>query len=398
MNPLTPVSIAPMLDTLAVSGYRSLRSLVMPLGRLNLVTGANGSGKSNVYRALRLLAETAQGGVVAALSREGGLESTLWAGPEAISRAVKRGQHPVQGGPRQEPVSLRMGFAGEDLSYAIDLGLPIPSSSAFANDPEIKRECIWNGPVLRPSALLVDRHNGMVRVRGEDGEWETVVQHLPPYDSMLAQLADPQRAPEALVLREQVRSWRFYDHFRTDADAPARQPQVGTRTPVLHHDGRDLAAALQTIREIGDGPALDEAIGDAFPGSRLDINCDTGRFAVELYQHGLLRPLSAAELSDGTIRYLLWIAALLTPRPPRLMVLNEPETSLHPDLLPALARLIGVAAKSTQLWVVSHSSRLIAALEQNPDCQSLMLEKELGETRVAGLRELDAPAWHWPQR
>ena len=56
-----------------------------------------------------------------------------------------------------------------------------------------------------------------------------------------------------------------------------------------------------------------------------------------MQQHGLLRPLKAAELSDGTLRYLLWIAALLTPRPPGLLVLNEPETSLHPDLLPALA-------------------------------------------------------------
>ncbi|WP_425387819.1 AAA family ATPase [Edaphobacter aggregans] len=57
-----------------------------------------------------------------------------------------------------------------------------------------------------------------------------------------------------------------------------------------------------------------------------------------------MRPLSAAELSDGTLRYLLWTAALLTPHPPALMVLNEPETSLHPDLLPALARLILAAA------------------------------------------------------
>ncbi|MDB5977458.1 MAG: recF/RecN/SMC terminal domain protein [Nevskia sp.] len=387
-----------MLNILAVSGYRSLRNLVVPLGRLNLVTGANGSGKSNVYRALRLLADTAQGGVVASLSREGGLDSTLWAGPEAFSRGMKRGELPIQGGPRREPVSLRLGFAGEEYGYAIDLGLPQPSRSAFGGDPEIKRECIWNGPKLRPAALLVDRHNSVVRVRGEDGEWDTVSEHLPSYDSMLAQLADPQRAPEVLMLREQIRSWRFYDHFRTDADAPARQPQIGTRTPVLGHDGRDLAAALQTIREIGDGAALDEAIGDAFPGTELAINIAEGRFAVELQQHGLLRPLSATEFSDGTLRYLLWIAALLTPRPPRLMVLNEPETSLHPDLLPALARLIGVASKRTQVWVVSHASRLIAALEQNPECQSLVLEKQLGETGVVGLHEMDAPSWHWPQR
>jgi predicted ATPase len=93
-----------------------------------------------------------------------------------------------------------------------------------------------------------------------------------------------------------------------------------------------------------------------------------------------------------------WAAALLTPRPPRLMILNEPESSLHPDLLPALARLIGVAAKNTQIWVVSHATRLIVALEQVPDCLSIQLEKELGETKVVGLNNLDVPAWKWLNR
>ena len=79
-----------MLTTLAVHGYRSLRDLVVPLDRLNLVTGQNGSGKSNVYRALRLLAETAQGRVIQPLAREGGLQSTLWAGPERFAASVLR--------------------------------------------------------------------------------------------------------------------------------------------------------------------------------------------------------------------------------------------------------------------------------------------------------------------
>ena len=86
---------------------------------------------------------------------------------------------------------------------------------------------------------------------------------------------------------------------------------------------------------------------------------------------------------------------MLTPRPPSLMVLNEPETSLHPDLLAALARLIGRAAQNTQIWVVSHSSRLIAALNESPHCHSIELEKDLGETRIAGQRLLDKPPWHW---
>lgn len=387
-----------MLTTLAISNYRSIRELVMPLGTLNLVTGANGSGKSNLYRALRLLAETAQGGVVSTLAREGGLASTLWAGPQTITRRMRTGEVPVQGGPRTEPVALRMGFASDEFGYVIDLGLPIPAQTMFSLDPEVKSESIWNGPMLRPSALLVERRGPLVKVRDENGQWQEVTRTLAAFDSMLNRLADPIRTPEVLRLRDEVRSWRFYDHFRTDSEAPARLAQVGTRTPVLAHDGRDLAAALQTIRENGDGVGLNEAIEDAFPGAKLSINEESGWFSLELKQHGLLRPLRAAELSDGTLRYLLWIAALLTPRPPSLMVLNEPETSLHPDLLPALAKLIRVASRNTQIWIICHATRLIAALSEDPNCMHFELHKELGQTRLVNQGALEQPPWKWPTR
>ena len=201
-----------------------------------------------------------------------------------------------------------------------------------------------------------------------------------------------------IAVREAIRGWRFYEGFRTDADSPVRIPQVGTFTPVLNNDGTDLPAALQTIRLFGEVEALSRTIEDAFPGSRIEIREQQGRFEVQLKQHGLLRLLGASELSDGTLRYLLWTAALLTPRPPELMVLNEPETSLHPDLLPALARLIAHAAERTQLIVVSHSQPLIQALEQEPRCSRLHLEKSFGETVLSGADLFNAPKWEWPKR
>ena len=385
-----------MLTTLSINNYRSILNMVIPLGPLNVITGSNGSGKSNLYKALRLLAETAQGGVVNSLASEGGLNSTFWAGPETITDRMRKGEVPVQGGPRKDTMRLRLGFSGEDFGYSIALGLPEPSMSAFALDPEIKRECIWAGPIYRLSTLLVDRKGPVIKVRSEH-DWDIVSQKVSSFNSLYDNVADPVAAPEVFHMREAIRSWRFYDHFRTDNDAPARKAQLGTRTPVLHHDGRDLAAAIQTIREIGDGVALDKAINDAFPGSRLDIiRQEDGRFSVKFSQDGLLRPLSGAELSDGTLRYILWIAALLTPRPPLLMVLNEPETSLHPDLLPALARLILHASEKTQVWVVSHANALISALKDHPDCNSIELEKNLGQTEVLGQGLLDKPAWNWP--
>ena len=386
-----------MLQTLAISRYRSLHDLVVPMGRLNLVTGDNGSGKSSLYRALRLLAETAQGGVAAALAREGGLGSALWAGPAQASRAMRQGEVPVQGTARSEPVALRLGFAADDFGYAIDLGFPVPSVSAFALDPQIKCESIWAGPFLRSSNVLVERRGAMVR-RRQGRHWEGVDDHLSVFESVFSQLADPQRMPEVLRLRETIRAWRFYDHFRTDADAPARQSPLATRTPVLGHDGRDLAAAWQTIVEIGDAQGLAAAVDDAFPGAQVLIDGSEGRLHLKFQQPGLLRPLTAAELSDGTLRYLLLIAALHTPRPPPLMVLNEPETSLHPDLLPALGRLILAATARSQLWVVSHATRLVATLRESPLCNPIALEKQLSRTTLVGQGLLDAPAWYWPER
>jgi len=384
-----------MITTIAISGYRSLRDVKIALGPLNVVTGANGSGKSSLYRALRLLADVAQGRIVQSLAAEGGLHSTLWAGPESFSRAVRRGEHPVQGTRRKDPISLKLGFAGTDYGYAIDLGLPHPSTSYFTRDPEIKAESQWTGERLGRANAFAVRNGPSVRIRTEAGEWRQAFDRLAPFDSMMTHCSDPRDAPELLLLRERMRDWRFYDQLRTDRDAPARKPQIGTYTPVLGNEGADLAAAIETIRLIGDAAGLTNAIADAFPGATIDVVDADGYFEVEMRQHGLLRPLKAAELSDGTLRYLLLIAALLSPRPPALMILNEPETSLHPDLLPALARLVTKASERSQVIVVSHASPLVSELEAASGARRIMLEKQLGETVVP---EEEWPQWNWPSR
>jgi predicted ATPase len=80
------------------------------------------------------------------------------------------------------------------------------------------------------------------------------------------------------------------------------------------------------------------------------------------------------------------------------MVLNEPETSLHPDLLPPLARLIIAASEQSQLIVVSHAGMLIESLNEAPQCRPLHLEKSFGETILSGTTLFNRPAWQWPSR
>lgn len=387
-----------MINTLAISNYRSLRDLRLPLGQVNIIEGPNGSGKTNIYRALRLLVDAAEGRLVQSLAREGGLSSVLWAGPEVISREMMLGHTPVQGTTRKGPVRLLLGLSSDQFTYMIDLGLPVPSMSAFALDPVIKREWLWIGNKVTSGSLLIDRKNEKLQCRNADDQWNEVNLPLASTQSVLGEYADPHTAPELIQLRDSIRGWRFYDHMRTDLAAPSRQPIIGTMTPVLSADGSDLASALQTIIEIGDANLLQQTLGDAFPGSRIRIDIQSTLFRTALEQPGMLRPLFASELSDGTLRFLLLTAALLTPRPPELMILNEPETSLHPELLPALGRLIEAYGKQHQIVVVTHAQLLIDHLRKLPTAKHFQLEKQFGSTQVVNLDQFDLPPWKWPKR
>lgn len=386
-----------MYTTLAIHGYRSLRDVVLGLGRVTVVLGPNGAGKSNLYKALRLLTACGQGDVAGSLAKEGGLDSVLWAGPESLSGA-RRG-HPVQGTLRSGPISLKLGIGGDSLSYLVDLGLPVPGQTLFNRDPEIKREAVWMGPVMRPVTLVARRKRSRAEIR-DDGPWQDAEEVLPTHASLLAASA----LPELRVLRDELASWRFYDSLRVDAGSPARQPQVGTRTWALADDGSDLAAALQTIIERGIEP-VEDAVSDAFDGAQLSIINTDGLFDVALHQPGMLRPLRSAELSDGTLRHLMWLAALLAPSRPPLMAVNEPENSLHPTLLPPLGRLIARASTDTQIVVVTHSLALVehlrVALSEHGrphDLEVIELAKNLGETVVQNQGLLSRPTWEWGSR
>ncbi|TQJ32449.1 AAA family ATPase [Microbacterium sp. SLBN-146] len=376
-----------MLTTVAVSGYRSIRDLVVPLGRLTVITGPNGSGKSNLYRALRLLSQSARGALISAVAREGGLSSLLWAGPENGG---------TEGTMRTRPRAVQLGFASDELGYLVDLGIPqAAAGSPFSLDPEIKREQIFAGPIAKPATLLLDRLRGVARVR--DDAWKIVDQSLAPYESIITDLAAGDTAPELLALRRTFGGWRFYDHFRVDVDAPVRQPQIGTRTPTLSHSGDDLAAVWATIQDAGHGAALAEAVAGAFPGAVVQAAPVDGRLRLTMRQPGLLRPLDSAELSDGTLRYLLLCAALLPARPAPLIVLNEPEASLHPGLLEPLADLIDAASADAQVVVVTHADALATALERSGATTHRLRAGSAG-TVVDGQGVLDRPAWNWGSR
>lgn len=349
-----------------VEGYRSIRALRLPLAPVTVVVGANGSGKTNLYRALRLLSAAADGTLSRSLAEEGGMPSVLWAGARkkaALARVVA-------------------GVELDDLAYELACGLMPPPQRPFLLDPDVKEETVWALEGKRRH-VVAERRAGSASVRDAEGVRTAYPFALWNGESLLAQLSEPHRFPLLSALRAELVRWRFYHHFRTDPEAPLRRPQVGVRTPALAHDGSDLAAALMTVQEIGDRALLHASVERAFPGSRLELWHDEGRFGLRLSMPGLQRPLEAAELSDGTLRYLCLVAALLSPRTPPFLAFNEPETSLHADLLPALADLIAEAGRRGQVLVTTHAEPLARALAA-AGASLVRLTKEDGATSAEG--------------
>ncbi len=345
---------------------------------MNVIVGANGSGKTNLYRALYLLSVAAEGRLARTLAEEGGTPSVLWAGPRMAKKPVRLS------------VQVELGELAYELTCGIIPFQPAPPEARdpFYLDPEVKTEHLWALSGGR-KVVLMERKDRTAFMRDAEGKRVTFSSELWSAESVLDQLGEPHRFPRLSEVQRTFASWRFYHHFRTDPDAPMRHPRVGVRTPVLSHDGADLAAALRTILHIGDARGLEQGLDDAFPGAELEIHSEQGRFSVLLHMPGLSRPMAAAELSDGTLRYLCLLAALLSPRPPAFLALNEPETSLHPDLLEPLGRLLAKASKTSQVWVTTHAELLARTVASATRCEPVYLVKKDGATQVEGRSEDD---------
>jgi predicted ATPase len=367
------------LSAVSIQGYRSIRAITLPIEPCSVYVGANGVGKTNLYAALGLLRRAADGTITRAIAEEGGVESVLWAGPRRTGRPVRLvlkahfedGRYDVE--------------VGLPHSYEVELGLRKPTEAAFTIEPLVKEErlLLRHG---RREVTMMERKGPLVTLRNEAGVRETHHNAVLSSETALAAFRDASRYPELEAVRRELLDWRLYHDFRTDAASPIRRPCYAITTPTLSPDGSDLAAVLATLFVIREDTVdLETAIEDAFPDATLRAWDEGSWCHFSMTFPDMPRPFGAHELSDGTLKYLCLLGALMGYRLPSLVALNEPEASMHPDLLPPLARLIGRAAATARIWVVTHSELLARSLETEIGHRARRVVKVNGATQIENL-------------
>lgn len=362
------------------AGYRSLRSIRFPVGALTVFIGPNGAGKTNLYRALQLLQAAAAGTLAYELASEGGMASAMWAGQH-------RANQPAQ-------IRLAADFADPEMgaplfSYEVTAGFTPPTPpgprGAFPLEPQIKDELLAFHHRGR-SVKLLERRGPAVFARDPEGRRKEISRDLMASETALGAFDEPQAFPDIHGLRRLMLDWRFYHNVRTDAGSPLRRPCLAVTSATLASDGANLASVLATLVHIRrDTVELNRAVEDAFPGASLSVPLPDHEapFGMTFPDHPR-RVFTASELSDGTLHYLALAGALLGLRLPAFIALNEPESSLHPDLLEPLARLIVSASQRTQVWLVTHSERLAAALQEHGGVQPKTVKKGMGKPGSGG--------------
>ncbi len=314
----------------------------------------------------------AEGTFSTEIVREGGMQSAMWSG-------TRRKHEPAR-------IILEAEFEDERLasrlSYRVEAGLPPPVSGAFPFEPQIKEEQLNLDTGRRPVDLMDRKGPAVLRVtaRAADRAPE------PPLtsESGLSVLGQSGHYPEIGDLAAQMRGWRFYHGFRSDRDAPVRQPSIAATAAMLDEDGSNLASVFATLAHIRqDTVDLDHLIAGALEGAKLVIPYpeETATFGLNFpaFPPRVFRP---GELSDGQIRLLALAGALLSYRLPPLIALNEPEASLHPDMIPSLAKMIARASERSQIWVVTHSARLAEAITEYCGSRPIHVAKHDGETEL----------------
>jgi len=330
------------VESLKISGFTSFKDVVWKPERLNVLIGPNGSGKSNLLRALELIRASAAGNLRDFVLSKGGLPRLLW-GESA----------------QQMDFEIDIGSDQPSGQHAYLFSLaPVPQSASF----RVVSEALgFSGPTT-PFRLLDRDADGLTIYKGDNELVGDPVERLSETETALSMVSALWIHPLPYVLQQQLRTWTIYQNLHVDEDAAIRRSAVARKEARISYNGQNLIPVLKTLYQGDFKDAIDSGMSAAFPDDFQELLFrSTEPNRVQLYvrrKHGH-REDSAADLSDGTIRFLLLLAILATPDPPPLIAIDEPESGLHPSMLPIIAEFAAAAAMRTQVILSTHSPQML---------------------------------------
>jgi predicted ATPase len=363
---------------LRVEGFRSLKSVDWSPGDLNVVIGPNGSGKSNLLRVLELVSASARKELAVSIQSSGGIRPLLWDG-EADA---------IEFGLRTTPLDFKLEPQRYALEYRVKL-VPVGKASAY----RVQSEILFNDYRVRTGKQkdpfkFLEREKLGAKIFDEENRALTAPEDSVVEDETLLSIAaGPFSRNRVLThFQEQLANWTVYQYLDVGQNAVIRQPAVTRLEKRIQSDGQNLINVLHTLytsdrdfkREIN--AAMKAAFGDDFEELVFPPAADQ-RIQLRVRWKSLRREQSAADLSDGTLRFLFLLAVLAGPDPPPLVAIDEPETGLHPSMLPIVAEYAVDAARRTQVILTTHSPQFLDAFQETVPTTTVVEWAE-GETKL----------------
>ncbi len=377
---------------LDIEGFRSLRKVSWKPGDLNVLIGPNGTGKSNLLRFLELMSVSAQGRLGKYIQSLGGMDAIVWDGQ------VSNISFSLMSSPIEIPALIEGNI--EPQLDAMDYTLKIVrlgQSNAYRIQSEIAKYHPFQCRRSEDPFQYFQRDERSAQIFMQKGPISPI-EAISEEETLLSTMSTPFVIGRLLpFFRHQLASWTIYHDLRVDKDAPIRQAAIKRLEKRVDADGQNLVSVLHTLytsdryfkRDIND--AMYAAFGDDFEGLIFSPAADS-RIQLRVQWKSLKRAQSTADLSDGTLRFLLLLTILASPSPPSLIAIDEPETGLYPTMLPIVAEFARDAAGRTQVIFTTHSSQFLNGFTEFKPTMTVA-KWENGETHLVTLDRKELDYW-----
>ncbi len=373
------------ITQLDIEGFRSLRKVSWLPGDLNVIIGPNGTGKSNLLRFLELISISAQGRLGKYIQSLGGMDPIVWDGVAASIRFALDST-PEGGELGPEHYELELARLGPGSSYKVEKELLI-------NSHKLRR-----GIERKPFKFLERYSKTAVIFDEKERTFTTPEEFISEEESLLSITSGPFINNHFIPpFQRALASIAVYHDLHTSKDASVRQPAISRMEKRVDPDGQNLISVLHTLYT-GDrdfkkdiNSAMRAAFGDDFEELVFPPASDQ-RIQMRIRWKSLKREQSAAELSDGTLRFLFLLTVLASPSPAPIIAIDEPETGLHPSMLPLVAEYAIDASNRSQVILTTHSPQFLDAFVGTIPTTTVA-KWENGETILQTLKGEDLDYW-----